>query len=109
VSALASGPLYDRSDRARVMGVWFPFATRNRSVFHHPSGEGYRIFVDELGLLMPANAGLAVRLVGDLLQFHRFDEHRRALLRAELERMAGMDGMPDFAVGIIQSLLSRGT
>lgn len=106
VAALAAGPLYDRGDRARVMGVWFPFATRNRSVFHHPSGEGYRIFVDELGVLMPANAGLAVRLVGDLLQFKRFDAHRSALLRAELERMTSMDGMPDFAVGILQSLLA---
>jgi len=106
VAALASGPLYDRADRARVMAVWFPFATRNRSVFHHPSGEGYRIFVDELGELMPTNAGLAVRLVGDLLQFKRFDPHRCGLLRLELERMAGMDGMPDFAVGILQSLLA---
>ncbi|MEY4339993.1 MAG: hypothetical protein RLZ14_1843, partial [Actinomycetota bacterium] len=66
-------------------------------------------FVDELGVLMPANAGLAVRLVGDLLQFDRFDPHRRTLLRAELERMTRMEGMPDFAVGILNSLLSRGT
>lgn len=108
VAALAAGPLYDRDDRSRVMGVWFPFATRNRVVFHHPSGEGYRIFVDELGHLMPTNAGLAVRLVGDLLQFQRFDPHRRALLRAELERMTTMDGMPDFAVGILRSLLAAG-
>lgn len=106
VAALAAGPLYDRGDRSRVMGVWFPFATRNRSVFHHPSGEGYRVFVDELGELMPRNAGLAVRLVGDLLQFRRFDDHRQALLRAQLERMVAMDGMPDFAVGILQSLLA---
>ncbi|MEN9644290.1 MAG: aminopeptidase [Actinomycetota bacterium] len=106
VKALAAGPLYDRDDRARVMGVWFPFATRNRAVFHHPSGEGYRAFVDELGMLMPTNAGLAVRLAGDLLQFKRFDAHRRALLRAELERMTEMPGMPDFAVGIVRSLLA---
>ena len=82
--------------------MWFPFATRNRSVFHHPSGAGYRVFVDELGELMPLNAGLAVRLVGDLLQFRRFDPHRQALMRAELERMAAMPGMPDFAVGIVR-------
>jgi aminopeptidase N len=106
VAALAGGPLYDRDDRGRVMAVWFPFATRNRSVFHHPSGEGYRIFVDELGELMATNAGLAVRLVGDLLQFKRFDDHRQALLRTELERMVAMPGMPDFAVAIIQSLLT---
>ncbi|MBI4932810.1 MAG: aminopeptidase N C-terminal domain-containing protein [Actinobacteria bacterium] len=107
VVALAHGPLYDRNDRSRVMAVWFPFATRNRSVFHHPSGAGYRAFVDELGELLPRNAGLAVRLVGDLLQFRRFDANRQALLRAELERMVTMPGMPDFAVGIVRGLLDR--
>lgn len=107
VQALVAGPLYDRGDRSRVMAVWFPFATRNRAVFHDPSGDGYRAFVDELGILMPTNAGLAVRLVGDLLQFRRFDAHRSALLRAELERMADMPGMPDFAVGIVRHLLSE--
>ena len=106
VAALAAGPLYDRSDRSRVMGVWFPFATRNRVVFHHPSGEGYRVFVDELGELMLLNAGVAVRLVGDLLQYRRFDEHRAALMRAELQRMAEMDGMPGFAVDILHGLLA---
>lgn len=105
VARLVTGPLYDRTDRARVTAVWFPFATRNRSVFHHASGAGYRVFVDELGVLMPQNAGLAVRFVSDLLQFRRFDDHRSAMLRTELERMATMPGMPDFAVGILRSLL----
>jgi len=105
VRALAAGPLYDRTDRSRVMGVWFPFATRNRPVFHDPSGAGYRLFVDEVIVMMPINAGLVVRLVGDLLQYRRFDEHRRSLLRTELERMADAPGMPDFAVGIVRSLL----
>lgn len=105
VAGLVGGTLYDRSDRARVTAVWFPFATRNRTVFHHPSGAGYRLFVDELGVLMPQNPGLAVRFVSDLLQFKRFDDHRSALLRAELERMATLPGMPDFAVGILRSLL----
>lgn len=106
VAALRDGPLYDRSDRGRIMGLWFPFATRNRSVFHHPSGAGYRLFVDEVIELMPINAGVVIRLVGDLLQFKRFDEHRSALMRHELERMADAPGMPDFAVGIVQSLLA---
>lgn len=107
VAELASGPLYDPSDRGRVMAVWFPFATRNRVAFHDPSGEGYRIFVDEVIALMPTNAGLVVRLVGDLLQFTRFDGPRQALLRRELERMATAPGMPDFAVAIVNGLLTK--
>lgn len=106
VAALRDGPLYDRNDRGRIMGLWFPFATRNRSVFHDPSGAGYRLFVDEVIELMPINAGVVIRLVGDLLQFKRFDDHRSALMRHELERMAVAPGMPDFAVGIVQSLLA---
>ncbi|MFN8023067.1 MAG: aminopeptidase N C-terminal domain-containing protein [Acidimicrobiales bacterium] len=106
VRALRDSPWYDRGDRGRIMGLWFPFATRNRSVFHRSTGEGYRLFVDEVIELMPINAGVVIRLVGDLLQFQRFDEHRRALLRAELERMADAPGMPDFAVGIVRGLLA---
>jgi aminopeptidase N len=106
VAALAHGPLYDRADRSRVMGVWFPFATRNRSVFHHPSGQGYRVFVDEVIELMPVNAGLVIRLVGDLLQFKRFDDARQAMLRSELERMADAPGMPSFGVDIVRGLLA---
>ena len=106
VRGLRDSPLYDRGDRGRIMGLWFPFATRNRSVFHRSTGEGYRLFVDEVIELMPINAGVVIRLVGDLLQFQRFDEHRRALLRAELERMADAPGMPDFAVGIVRGLLA---
>ena len=106
VRALRDSPLYDRGDRGRIMGLWFPFATRNRSVFHRSTGEGYRLFVDEAIELMPINAGVVIRLVGDLLQFQRFDDHRRALLRAELERMADAPGMPDFAVGIVRGLLA---
>ena len=107
VERFVNGPLYDRDDRPRVMAVWFPFATRNRSVFHHESGRGYRVFVDELGRLMPEHSGTAVRLVGDLLQFQRFDERRSALLRVELERLAALPDLPDFAGAILRQLLGN--
>ena len=42
------------------------------------------------------------------LQFRRFDDHRSALMRAQIERMAEMPGMPDFAVGILRNLLQQG-
>ena len=98
---------YVRTDRARVMGVWFPYCTRNRAVFHDPSGEGYRLFVDEVAVLMGINPGLVLRLVGDLLQFKRFEPVRQQLMRSELERLATIDGFPEFAVSILQGLLSQ--
>lgn len=106
VERLVRGPLYERSNRSRVMALWFPFATRNRAVFHHQSGRGYRIFVDELAELMPDNPGTAIRLVGDLLQFKRFDSNRNALMRSELTRLTNVSGMPDFAVAVLRDLLA---
>ena len=98
---------YVRTDRARVMGVWFPYCTRNRAVFHDPSGEGYRLFVDEVAVLMGINPGLVLRLVGDLLQFKRFEPVRQQLIRSELERLTTIDGFPDFAVSILKGLLAQ--
>lgn len=105
VAEIVASPWYDRSDRQRVIAVWLPLATRNRSVFHAPSGEGYRLLVDELALLLGTDAGAALRLVGDLLQFRRFDERRQQLMRSELERLAAAPGLPDFAAGVLAGLL----
>jgi len=87
------------------MALWLPFCTRNRSVFHDRSGAGYRLFVDEVGVLMPINPAVVVRLVGDLLQFARFDDARCQLMRTELQRMVEMPGTPDFAVSMVRRLL----
>jgi aminopeptidase N len=105
VASIVASERYDRTDRGRVMAVWFPFATRNRAVFHDPSGAGYRVFVDELTVLLASDPGTVVRLVGDLLQFRRFDDERSRLMRIELERLAATPGLPDFAVGILRHLL----
>jgi aminopeptidase N len=88
------------------MAVWFPFCTRNRSQFHHLSGQGYAAFVDETAELFQVNPALVLRLVGDLLQFQRFDEARQTLMRSELTRMRTMPGLPQFAAGRLDQLLA---
>lgn len=106
IRAIVDSDLYVRTERARVMAVWFPFCTRNRSQFHDLSGQGYAAFVDEAAELFQVNPALVLRLVGDLLQFHRFDDARIALMRAELTRMRTMPGLPQFAAGRLDQLLA---
>lgn len=105
VAEIAAGPWYDRSDRQRVISLWLPLATRNRSVFHAISGDGYRLLVDELAALLAIDASAALRLVGDVLQFRRFDPTRQQLLRSELERLASAPGLPEFAGAVLAGLL----
>jgi aminopeptidase N len=106
VREIVASDLYDRTDRSRVMAVWFPFCTRNRAVFHDHSGDGYRLFVDEVATLSEVNPELVLRLVGDFLQFRRFDDHRQALMRAQLERLRSMHGLGPWALGKLDQLLA---
>ena len=86
VEAMVTDPRYDRNDRGRVMALWFPFATRNRSVFHDPSGAGYRVFIDELGPLLAVGLDGAPQLGQGRLLTGRFLQetrpHRRVVVRA---------------------------
>ena len=106
VAQLVASPRYDRRDRSRVMAVWFPFCTLNRVAFHDRSGEGYRIFIDEVGELAEVNPGVVLRLVGDLLQFQRFDPQRQQLLRTQLERVRSFTGLGPFALSVVDQLLA---
>ena len=54
-----------------------------------------------------ADLQLVLRLVGDLLQFHRFDDARQTLMRNELVRMQTMPGLPQFAVDRLDQLLAE--
>ncbi|MEI8126633.1 MAG: aminopeptidase N C-terminal domain-containing protein [Actinomycetota bacterium] len=106
VAALVRSNHYLRSDRSRVMAVWFPFCTMNRVAFHDPSGAGYKLFIDEVETLSTVSPQLVLRLVPELLQFQRFDTGRRELLRTQLERVRDFHGLGEFALGIVDSLLA---
>jgi aminopeptidase N len=105
VRKLAGHQRYDRTDRTKVMAVWFPFCTDNRVAFHDSSGSGYEVFVDELETLLKVNPGLVPRLVPDLLQLHRFDPARQALMRDQLARIRTFDGVDRMVLGVIDQLL----
>jgi len=105
VRKLANHERYDRTDRTRVMAVWFPFCTDNRIAFHDISGSGYEVFVDELEHLLKVNPGLVARLVPDLLQLHRFDTARQALMREQLARIRTFDGVDRMVLHVIDQLL----
>lgn len=105
VRKLANHQRYDRTDRTRVMAVWFPFCTDNRIAFHDISGSGYEVFVDELEHLLKVNPGLVARLVPDLLQLQRFDTARQALMREQLARIRTFDGVERMVLHVIDQLL----
>jgi len=81
----------DNPNRARsLIGV---FAARNQVRFHDASGRGYALLTDKILAVDSRNPSVAARLVGALNHWRRFDGGRAALMRAQLERLVGTDGL----------------
>jgi aminopeptidase N len=73
-------------NRARsLLGV---FSARNQVRFNGVDGRGYALLADKILDLDRMNPQVAARLVGAFTHWRRFDEHRRNLMRTELQRIA---------------------
>ena len=72
-----------------VMGVM----AAHHAGFHHTSGASYQVFADWLIKLDPVNPQTTARMCSALQTWKRYDADRQALLKAQLERIAGQNGL----------------
>ena len=88
VDALSRHADFTLKNPNRVRALYMGFAG-NPHGFHHPSGDGYRMIADLILQLDPINAQTAARFVPPLGRWRRIEPGRAAMMRAELERIAG--------------------
>ena len=86
VERLASHPAFTLANPNRLRSLAGTFAA-NQWAFHHASGRGYRFVANIILAADRLNPSTAARLVPPFGRWKRFDEHRAALMRAELERI----------------------
>ena len=86
-------PTFSIRNPNRLRALVGSFAMNNQVQFHAPDGSGYRFLTDLLIELNEVNPQVASRLITPLIQFKRLDEGRKALIRAELTRLAKLDGL----------------
>jgi len=91
--ALVTHPKFDWKTPNRFRSVIGGFAMMNPAGFHDPSGAGYRFLADWLIRLDPVNPQTTARMSTAFETWRRYDEGRRALVRAELARIAATDGL----------------
>ncbi len=65
----------------------------NPAGFHDPTGASYRLFADWLIRLDPVNPQTTARMCSAFETWARYDEHRRAMIRSELARIAAVPGL----------------
>lgn len=72
-----------------VMGVM----AAHHAGFHHKTGAAYEVLADWLIKLDPVNPQTTARMCSAFQTWKRYDANRQALLKAQLERIAGQDGL----------------
>ncbi|WP_260258501.1 aminopeptidase N [Vibrio intestinalis] len=69
------------------------FLNMNPVHFHAKDGSGYQFAGEILRELNSSNPQVASRLVDPLLKLGKYDEHRQALIKQELEKLKAMDNL----------------
>lgn len=69
------------------------FCASNLINFHAADGSGYRFLGDQVLELDSLNPQIAARLVQNLSRWKRYDEKRRDMMKQQLERILGKDGL----------------
>lgn len=84
---LAALPEFDWKNPNRFRALMGGLSA-NHAGFHQGSGAGYRFYADWLIRMDPVNPQTAARMSTAFETWPRYDAHRRALIRAELTRIA---------------------
>ncbi|MFN3433389.1 MAG: aminopeptidase N [Sphingomonas sp.] len=92
VAELARHPDFTLANPNRARSLVGAFGANQRA-FNAADGSGYRFLADQLIALDRLNPQTAAKLLPPLGRWRRFDAHRSALMRAELERIVATPGL----------------
>ena len=93
VMGLTAHPAFDQQNPNRLRALVSTFANFNPARFHDPSGAGYRFLADQILAVDGFNPMTAARLVEPLGGWRRYKPELGAMMREQLERIAGHEGL----------------
>jgi len=105
VRELLKHPRFSLRNPNKVRALIGAFAMLNPTAFHSPDGEGYRFLADQVIALNAVNPQIAARLAGSFNRWPRYDANRRERMKAELERIAEVDGLSNDVYEIVSNAL----
>ncbi len=89
VRKLMTHPSFDLKNPNKLRAVIGAFSLSNPANFHAADGSGYDFLAEQILVVDKFNPQVAARLVPPLGRWRRFDASRRALMKSQLERIAG--------------------
>jgi aminopeptidase N len=105
IEALTQHPSFDWKNPNKFRSLIGVLAMGNPVVFHSRDGSGYRFVTDWLIKLDALNPQTTARVAGAFETWRRYDKARQGLMRAELERMAALEGLSKNTREIVERIL----
>ena len=105
VKALMNHPLFDMKNPNKVRSLIGAFANGNPVNFHNADGSGYEFVADRVLELDKFNPQIASRLVRSLMKWRQYEDGRSGLMRAQLERIKGVEGLSGDVYEIVSKAL----
>jgi aminopeptidase N len=87
VKHLSQHAAFNYENPNKVYSLFAQFGSNNPYYFHSRDGKGYQLITDAVLHLNKTNPQVAARIIKPLINYKRYDEHRQALMRAELVRI----------------------
>ncbi|MFK7159593.1 aminopeptidase N [Marinospirillum sp. MEB164] len=103
---LKTHPAFSMKNPNKVRALLGAFCQQNPSRFHRRDGAGYAALADAVIELNQLNPQIAARLVLPLTRHQRMDDHRKAQMKAELQRIQDQPLSPDVYEVVSKALAS---
>ena len=106
VRALTAHPAFDMKNPNKVRALISAFAHGNLLRFNAADGGGYRFVAERVLELDALNPQVAARLVAAFNRWTKFDGKRQVIMRGELERIVGHEGLSRNVYEIVSKALA---
>lgn len=105
VQALMTHEAFDLRNPNKLRALIGAFANSNPIAFHRRDGVGYVLLADMIEKIQAANPQIAARMLTPLTRFRRY-AHGADKMRAQLERLAALDGLSRDVFEVLDRSLS---
>ena len=105
VRELMKHPAFSIQNPNKVRSLLGVFAMLNPTGFHAADGSGYAFHAERVMELDRLNPQIAARMASAFNRWKRYDEGRRALMKTQLQRIAGFEGLSGDVSEIVNNAL----
>lgn len=102
VKNLMNHPAFNIRNPNKVRSLIGIFAGQSHIAFHDRSGAGYEFLADQALVIDKLNPQIASRLITPLTRWHKFDEHRQQLMKAQLTRIKAEPSLSKDAFEVVE-------